>query len=62
MSEVRVNRLTVEEAHAKREILRGQLQVWEALIDKWGTPETLEENIGMFDWLIEGHRKEGEQR
>ena len=48
----RMRRLTVEEAQAYREKLHEQLKVWQALIDKWGSPEGLAEEIGMFDWLI----------
>lgn len=57
---VTVRRLTLEELRADRENLREQLKIWEALEERWGTPENLAERIGMVGWLIDGHREEGE--
>ena len=51
--EVHVNRRTVEEASAERDRLREQLKVWKALEDKWGTPEQLEDEIAMWEWLMD---------
>jgi hypothetical protein len=58
---VRVERRTVEEARAERDRLREQLRVWEALEDKWGTPEQLADEVAMWEWLMGVREKKAEE-
>ena len=57
---VRVERRTVEEARAERDSLREQLKAWQALEDKWGTPEHLADEIAMWEWLMGVREKKAE--
>jgi len=59
-SNVRVVRHSIEEATANRDSLREQLKAWQALEDKWGTPEHLADEIAMWEWLIGVREKKAE--